>query len=310
MARVLDPITLDQLRAFVAAVEEGSFSAAGRKLKRAQSAISASMANLEQQLGMPLWDRSSRVPRLTAQGSAMLAAVQRVLLDVEALKRVTAGMVSGLEPVVSLCVEAVFPLSALVDVCSRFAAEMPSVDLRIDTQSLSDVSARVLSGAASLGVGVAPGLTPELARTPLGTIEMLPTVAPTHPLAKHRGIVPLSMLADAVQIVLSERNEAGVPDRGVFSPRTWRVADLHTKRAMLRAGLGWGSLPDHMARDDFRARKRVAIRPEPWSEATKTLFAIHRNDRTLGPAHRWLVATLASVLQRTSRRSAKRVRSV
>src|SRR5262245_66295596 len=81
---VLETFTLDQLRALIAVIEEGSFSAAARKLHRVQSAISTSMANLEHQLGVPLWDRSTKVARLTDQGQAVeLAGCRReaALLD-------------------------------------------------------------------------------------------------------------------------------------------------------------------------------------------------------------------------------------
>ena len=64
---MLDAVTLDQLRTFIAAAEEGSFSAAGRKLRRAQSVVSQTLANLEGQLGVRLFDRSGRYPRLTEQ---------------------------------------------------------------------------------------------------------------------------------------------------------------------------------------------------------------------------------------------------
>jgi len=288
--RVFDPITLDQLRALVAVVEEGSFSAAARRLRRVQSAISTAMANLEDQLGVALWDRSTKIAKLTEQGEVVLASARRVLLEVDALRRVTAGMVLGVEPVVSLCIDAIFPVAALVDLCVRFAKEMPAVDLRVDTQVLSAVSARVLTGEATLGVVAAPGLVPGLVETPLASVAMIPVVAPEHPLAASKGPISLEKLATAVQIVLSERKESGLPDQGVLSPRTWRVADLYTKHAMLRAGLGWGNLPAHLARRDL-----VTIRPEAWTEdATRvTLFAVHRSDATFGPAHRWLVAELA-----------------
>src|SRR5262245_40668751 len=98
-----DPVTLDQLRAFVTVVEEGSFSAAARKLRRVQSAISSSMSNLETQLGVPLWNRATKVPKLTPQGIAVLGGARRVLLEVDGLRRLTSGLVTGLEPSVSLC---------------------------------------------------------------------------------------------------------------------------------------------------------------------------------------------------------------
>jgi len=70
---MLDAITLDQLRTFIAAVDEGSFSAAGRKLDRAQSVASQTLANLEARLGVKLFDRSARYPRLTEEGRRLLA---------------------------------------------------------------------------------------------------------------------------------------------------------------------------------------------------------------------------------------------
>jgi len=296
-----DPLTLDQLRAFVAVVEEGSFSAAARKLKRVQSAISTSMANLERQLGIGIWDRAGRtdrttkVAKLTDEGEAILHAARRVLVEVDALRNLASGMVMGLEASVSLCLDALFPLSALLDLCAAFAKEFPSVDLRVDTQVMSAVSARVLSGGATLGVVSPLGLVPGLERQVLGAIQMVPVVSPGHPLAAFRAErIPARALADAIQIVLSERRDDGVPDQAVLSPRTWRVADLHTKHMMLRAGLGWGNLPELVAHDDLASGQLVAIAPASRTDSDHklSLYAVYRSDTVFGPAHRWLLAQL------------------
>src|ERR1700751_2178042 len=69
---MLDAVTLDQLRTFIAAADEGSFSAAGRKLRRAQSVVSQTLANLEGQFGVKLFDRTRRRPVLTPQGQVLL----------------------------------------------------------------------------------------------------------------------------------------------------------------------------------------------------------------------------------------------
>ena len=78
-------------------------------------------------------------------------------------EEITAGMTIGLEAQLSLCVDMLFPVTALVDLCKQFRDEFPSVDLRVDTQGMTGVSARVLDGSASLGVaapmGVLPGLS-------------------------------------------------------------------------------------------------------------------------------------------------------
>jgi DNA-binding transcriptional LysR family regulator len=83
---MLDAVTLDHLRIFIAAADEGSFSAAGRRLRRAQSVVSQVIAALEGQLGVPLFDRGSRYPRLTNQGCALLADARAVVGRMDALK--------------------------------------------------------------------------------------------------------------------------------------------------------------------------------------------------------------------------------
>lgn len=294
VAEVADAFTLDQLRTLIAVIEEGSFSAAARKLHRVQSAISTAMANLENQLGIPLWDRTTKVARLTDQGQAILAASRKVCTEVDSLRKLAAGMVVGLEASVSLCVDILFPLEALVDLCEQFRDEFPSVDLRVDTQTMTGVSTRVIEGSATIGVALPMSVTPGLERKVLTTIRMIPVVAPTHPLAAVRGPIPTTRLRDSIQLVLSELQGEGHPDQAVLSSRTWRVRDLHTKHALLRAGLGWGNLPEHLVREDLRARRLVKIRVEAWGEDEYKLYlsAIYRGDVTFGPAHRWLLAHL------------------
>src|SRR5271168_1761623 len=75
---MLDGVSLDQLRTFIAVADEKSFSGAGRLLGRAQSVVSQTLANLEGQLGVKLFDRSGRFPVLTDQGRALLAVARVV----------------------------------------------------------------------------------------------------------------------------------------------------------------------------------------------------------------------------------------
>lgn len=294
---MLDPITLDQLRILTTVVDEGSFSAAARKLGRVQSAISTAMANLETQLALPLWDRAQRAATLTDAGKSVLGGARRVLADVDALRALASGITQGLEASVSLCVEAVFPTSVLVEMCKGFVAAFPSVELRVDVQTMSVVASRVIAGHATLGVASALAQASQLERRALASIAMIPVVGARHPLASRRGRITAEQLAEYVQIVLSERTDDGLPDQGVLSPHTWRVHDLETKRAMLLAGLGWGNLPVHVARGDLRRKRLVRIRPAAWAddEHTVHLAVVYRRSAVLGPAHRWILEHLAEL---------------
>lgn len=303
-------VTLDQLHAFVVVADEGSFSAAARKLKRVQSAVSTAMANLEAQLGVPIWNRSTKVATLTESGQAVLVAARRVLSEVDGLERLTAGLTQGLETSVSLCLDAFFPLQALIDLCAGFAEKFPEVDLRVEHQVLSAVSASVLAGSASLGVVSAAGLLRGLEVQALSAIRMMPVASPRHALAAIKGRIPAKHFAHAIQIVLSERADAGVADQGVLSLRTWRVGDLHTKRELLRAGLGWGNLPEHLAREDLRAKRLVALQPEAWGldEHVLNLSAVYRSTTVLGPAHRWILERLPMLCTRDVSRGVGAIR--
>jgi DNA-binding transcriptional LysR family regulator len=297
-----DAFTLDQLRTFVAVHEAGNFSAAARKLRRAQSAVSTAMANLEEQLGVSLWNRATRIATLTEHGEAMLAAAKRLLAEADALGRLAGDLNGGVEAEVCLCIDALFPVDALVELSASFARAFPHVDLRIDTQTMSDVAARVVGGTATLGVVSPLGVRPGLERLPLSTIRMIPVVSPRHPLARCQGRLETRAFAGHVQLVLAERQDAGVPDQAVLSPRTWRITDLQTKRELILGGVGWGNLPLHMVRDDLARKKLVIIRPAAWrdDEHTLGLSAIYRRDTAWVPAHRWMLEALRAVCVRAT----------
>ena len=94
---MLDGVTLDQLRTFIAAAEQGSFSAAGRKLRRAQSVVSQTLANLEAQLGVQLFDRRNRFPALTTEGQGLLREARAVADHMDAFKAHARSISEGLE---------------------------------------------------------------------------------------------------------------------------------------------------------------------------------------------------------------------
>src|ERR1700723_4727522 len=110
---MLDGVSLDQLRTFIAVVDEKSFSAAGRRLRRAQSMVSQVLAELEGQLGVKLFDRSARLPVLTDQGRALLASARAVAGDVDLFKARAKSMAGGLEPELSVVVDVMFPPALL-----------------------------------------------------------------------------------------------------------------------------------------------------------------------------------------------------
>lgn len=298
---MLDAITLDQLRTFIAVVDEGSFSSAGRRLKRVQSAVSHAMANLETQLGVRLWDRSTKVPTLTPEGGVLLTSARRICADVDALKRVAESFATGLETSVSLIVDAILPVRAIVDLCREFAVHYPTVQLRLYMDTLSAVSARVLDGTCQVGVVGPAARAQGLERKHLTSVRMVPVVSREHPLARLPGAIEARLFAEHVHIVLSERDlSEPTEDQALLTSNTWRVADLGTKHALLLGGLGWGNMPEHMVKEDLASGRLVRLKAAAWGEDTwlLSLSIVHRPELLKGPATRWLLQRMAELCWR------------
>jgi DNA-binding transcriptional LysR family regulator len=287
-----DPATLDQLRVLVAVADTGSFTAAARRTHRVQSAVSHAVAAVEAQVGARLFDRTTRSARLTPAGEAFVAEARRVCARADELRRVAAGLSGEVEAAVSVVVDGVFPADALARACAGFADGFPGVQLRLHTETLSDVPARVRDGTCAFGVAGGAADRQDLDARPLGEVRMVPVIAAGHPFAGR--VVDAVELGEAVQIVLSERLGAGeTPDQAVRSSRTWRIHDLATKRRLLLEGLGWGNLPEHLAAEDLAAGRLARLRAEGVDDVRLRLFLLTRPGTRLGVASRWLIARLA-----------------
>src|ERR1700746_3407947 len=128
---MLDGLTLDQLRTFIAAVDEGSFSAAGRRLRRAQSVVSQTLAKLEGQLGVKLFDRTARRPLLTEHGRALLANAREVAGDIDRFKARAKGFAAGLEPDLGVIADVMFPIAPITLALAAFQKTYPATALRL-----------------------------------------------------------------------------------------------------------------------------------------------------------------------------------
>jgi DNA-binding transcriptional LysR family regulator len=293
---MLDGVSLDQLRTFLAAVDEGSFSAAGRRLHRAQSVVSQTLANLEGQLGLRLFDRTGRRPVLTDQGRALLPEARAAVAGLDRFKARARGLAGGLEPELSVAVDVMFPIDVLTAAVAEFREVFPDTPLRLYVEALGAVLQPVLDGRCALGViGSLPTAPPGFIMDRLRGVEMEMVCAASHPLAAHIGPVPAALLAQHVQLVLTDRSDLSRGrEFGVIAARTWRLADLGAKHAFLRGGLGWGSMPLHMVRGDLDDGSLVALSLEDFRgpRFVMAMSAAYPAAASPGPAGQWLVERL------------------
>ncbi|WP_020651984.1 LysR family transcriptional regulator [Massilia niastensis] len=293
---MLDGMSMDQLRTFIAAADEGSFSAAGRKLRRAQSVVSHTLANLELQVGFALFDRSGRYPQLTDAGRALLEDARQAAGSMDAFKAKARTLAEGLEPELAVAVDVMFPIATLTAAVQAFHHTFPSTPLRLYVEALGAVVQPLLDGRCRIAViGSLPDVPAACASEYLVGVPAVSVAAPGHPLARIEGDIMRDEAAKHVQLVLTDRSSlTSGHDFGVLSPHVWRLADLGAKHAFLRAGLGWGHMPLHMVEHDLASGALVRLRHEryPMQGAAFSMHAIFLKDQPPGPAGRWFVNQL------------------
>ena len=286
-------LSLDQIQLFLAVADEGSFSKAAKRLNRAQSVITYGIQNLEAQVGLLLFDRSAYRPSLTEAGILLLPRARRIAGEASAFRETARNLASGLEAELTIVLDSMFPMSPVVKALTAFTAQFPTVTPRVYVQSLGAAADLVIDGTCAIGL-LSFFFTDLVAlkRFPMLTIDLVPVVAPRHPLAAIEGLVETHVLHQHVQLVLTDRStRTAGRDFGVLSGRTWRLADLAAKHAMLVAGLGWGNMPRHMVVDDINRGLLKVIRPADFDATAAQLVmgGAYLAERQIGPAGRWML---------------------
>jgi DNA-binding transcriptional LysR family regulator len=295
---MIDALTLDQMRIFAAAVGEGSFSAAARKLGRVQSAISQSIAALESHLGVALFDRSGRTPRLTPAGEALIKDARRILEQADELKARAANIASGVEAELSLAVDPIFPHEPLMASLRALSVEFPKLPVTIFTENLGGSEQRLRDGAAQFAIApMRPDGPGDLVAEFLTAFDVVRVVSVDHPLAREPEPIPRATLEPYVQLVLTDRtaltqNFSG----GIVGHHIWRFADLSTRLEFLLSGFGWCNMPLHLVREPIAAGRLKALELAEHDPFQFRVHVMRMRGSEIGRAGRWLIDDLRRLI--------------
>lgn len=292
---MLDRLTLDQLRALIAVAETGSFSAAARRLGRVQSAVSQSIQSLELTLGVELFDREAKTPKLNETGRVLLQDAYGLVHGAEALRARAESISSNIEPELTIAVDSMFPSSVLMEALCDVGREYSNVAVTLFTEGLGAAEQRLRDGVARLGIysPLSTAQSNDLEWEPMTSIEMVPVVAATHALAKEPGLIERHTLEQYVQLVLTDRTPLSQNLRGgIVSLRIWRFADLSTRLEFLLAGFGWCNMPRHLVSGHIAAGRLKELTLKDRINLTLPMHVVYERGRPPGRAGRWFVARL------------------
>ena len=248
---------LRHLRYYQAVAEELSFTRAGARLRVSQSAISAQIQDLEDDLGVPLLERNRRQVELTAAGRAFLDATDRILRSVEDASRQARRIGNGGYGTLAIGFIGSQSHEWMPRVLKRFRAKYPDVEVSLMEMHPSQQWEALL--ARTLDVGLVgpidgkppPGLNLECFAEELPVVGM-----PTDHVLARRSRVSLSRLKDEPFILTSEKNSpsyrsciARMCERAGFVPRVVQEVDrARTGVQYVAAGFGISIFAEHISR--------------------------------------------------------------
>ncbi len=260
-------VTLRQFRYFIAVAESGSVAAASRMLAIAQSAVTKSLMELEDELGTQLFERSSRGMRLTPQGHRFLASARKVIAAVaDATRLQVAEDTQALSGVLAVGVTSLVAGYYLSELFSRFRRTFPGVQVFVTEDEPRFLEHLLINGELDVAIMVSNALSEPQALV-AETLTRSPNrvwLASHHPLSAQDELT-LAECAACDHIVLeADRIDdlmRSVWARHQLRPRSiLRTTSLEAVRSLVGAGAGIAVLPDFLYRPWTLDAEHVEVR--------------------------------------------------
>ncbi|WP_445366150.1 LysR family transcriptional regulator [Microbulbifer sp. ANSA001] len=288
-------VSIEQLEAFVATEQAGSFSAAARKCGKAQSVISSLVSNLEVDLGVNLFDRSQRYPRLTDAGQSLLERARSLIEQRERLMAIAQGLSLDVEARLTLAIAQHVRIKNLGGLFQGFQTKYPHVQITLRAGSVQDVQTWVERDVAQLGIITQQEDVPTgYDFRALGHLKLTGVACAEHPIAQLTEVT-WEDLKQYRQILLQEF-EISSQTRWLVSPDVWSVSRVDDALDLVNANLGWAVLPLHVVAKGIAAKKlmQLPLVFEQEKELSHGVDIIWSSKRPLGPAATDLMKRLST----------------
>ena len=268
-----------------AVVDEGGFAQAASVLNRSQSAISYSVARLQESLGLALLVVEGRKSVLTAHGQTLLARGRALVKELDTLEALARSLKQGWESELKLIVDAAFPRARLLDIISELQSSCPSTQIQLADVVLSGAEQAITEASADLVV---------TSRVPSGylsdwllDVNFIAVARADHPLLKIGRELTTDDLTHHVQAVVRDSGTLHPRDEGwLGAARRFTVSSMDASLATIMAGLAYAWLPEHMLTEPLRSG---ALRRLPLISGTSRIVSLHIvlvHANVLGPAAR------------------------
>lgn len=293
-------VTLRQLSAFVAVADTGSFTLAAERLFITQSALSSLVKELEQTLGLRLFDRSTRRLRLSETGRELYPQIEKILHDLAGVVSEVGNLKALERGTVRVAVPQLLACTLLPEVMAGFRQQHPAVHLRLVDCAVESVMARVFTGEVDIGLGPERETNSDIDASELFHLPFMAVLPPDHALARRKRLAwsdlsgqPLVTLqGQFTELLVSDVGEAA---RDLHKEAFMQVTFMTTALALVRAGLGI-TLCMPYARA-LVEQHGLVMRPVTGPVVERSFWIFTRRGRSLSPAAQGFLEFLKQRLQ-------------
>ena len=244
-------MTLDQLKSLQAIVEGGSLRVAAESLHRTQPTISVAIKNLEEELGLQIFDRDQYRNTLTPEGKALYEQAKLVLGQAQSFKNLAKQLATGEELEVGIAFTSAIPVSPIISTIRQCKVEFPKTRLEVYSENGMGPLDLLENGQASLLIIPWVKNIEKLESMHFMNMRFISVIAAHSPLLQEYEVVPKAIMRKHPQVIISGRPSSNTSYGVLEGGDQWRVNDFQTKKEIIMQGMGWGSLPEHLIKDEL-----------------------------------------------------------
>ena len=287
---------LRHIRSFLALARAGSFTRASAELHMAQPTLTVQIQQLEQAVGVKLFDRSKRHVALTQAGRDLLVPLERILIDIEAIATNAEELLEHRRGLVTVAALPSIAARLLPKAIKTLAESFPGITVRVYDGVAVTVAAMVKSGQVDFGISSQTSADRELTSQVLLMDRLCAVVAPSHPLARKRSMSLHELARHPLILMVKDSSSRQIVDlafnrEGLVSNVAYETTYGTSVAGMAEAGLGIGILPESMV--DRTRLHQLRIRGEAL---TRRISIVARAGRSLSPTADRLIQTLQQVI--------------
>lgn len=288
------------IRAFLAVAKHSNFTRAAQELHVSQSALTVQIQQLEETLGVKLFDRNKRRVALTDAGRQVLAPLQRIVIDSEAIVSQTREITGLRRGIVSIALLPSVASGILAEVISRFTAAHPGVLIKINDVVANRVIEQVRNDDVDFGIGIMTRPDRDIVTSLLFTDRLFAFLPARHPLSS-RSAVSLSQLSEHPLVLTAMDSsvrtllEDAMQKSSLHAIPAFEVNYMSTSLSLVRAGFGVGVLPEYA--DTMGSASRIIKLPITRPAITRRIQIIRRKGKTPSPAAAQMMEIFKHVAQ-------------